>query len=143
MKISQISIFLENKKGRLLEVCDILGKAKINILALTIADTKDFGVLRILVDKPADAIEVLKNNKFTADLTDIIAVELENKPGKLAHILEVLEKNNINLEYMYGFNENNSEEALMVFRFEDTDKAIKVLKSNKIKIVSGLEITSI
>ena len=127
MKITQVSVFLENKKGRLLEVCSLLGKNNINIRALNVAESEGFGVLRIVVDRPQEAVELLKKNNLVANLTDVVAVEVEDKPGGLAKVLEVLRKNNINIEYMYGFMEKQSDNALMVFRFEEPEKAAKVL----------------
>jgi len=140
MKLTQISVFLENRKGRLYDVCSLLGKNKINIRALTIAETEKFGVLRIVVDNPDKAMQVLKKNNFVANLTDIVAVEVEDRPGGLAAILKILALNNINLEYMYGFVEKSSDRALLVFRFDDPDKAITVFKKNKIKVVGSKEI---
>ena len=140
MKLTQISVFLENRKGRLYDVCSLLGKNKINIRALTIAETEKFGVLRIVVDKPDKAIQILKKNGFVANLTDIVAVEVQDKPGGLAAILKILTLNNINLEYMYGFVEKSSDKALLVFRFDDPDKAITVFKKNKIKVIGSKEI---
>lgn len=143
MKITQISVFLENRKGRLYEVCSLLGKNKINIRALTIAETPEFGILRIVVDKPQEAIKVLKNNGFTANLTDIVAVEVEDKPGGLAGILKVLSMGDINVEYMYGFLEKSSDKALLVFRFEEPDKAIKILHKNKVKVINKGDIVNL
>lgn len=140
MKITQISVFLENKKGRLSEVCTLLGKNNINIRALTIAESQDFGILRIVVDKPGDAVELLKKHKFTNKLTEIVAVEVEDEPGGLAKILDTLSKRSINVEYMYGFVEKHSERALLVFRFDDPDKAIAVLSKNKIKVLGRKDI---
>ena len=140
MKLTQISVFLENRKGRLYDVCSLLGKNKINIRALTIAETEKFGVLRIVVDNPDKAMQVLKKNNFVANLTDIVAVEVEDRPGGLAAILKTLSANDINLEYMYGFVEKSSDRALLVFRFDDPDKAITVFKKNKIKVVGSKEI---
>jgi len=143
MKITQISVFLENRKGRLYEVCSLLGKNKINIRALTIAETPEFGILRIVVDKPQEAIKILKNNGFTANLTDIVAVEVEDKPSGLAGILKILSVGDINVEYMYGFLEKASDKALLVFRFEDPDKAIKILHKNKIRVVNKDDIVNL
>jgi len=140
MKLTQISVFLENRKGRLYDVCSLLGKNKINIRALTIAETEKFGVLRIVVDKPDKAIQILKKNSFVANLTDIVAVEVQDKPGGLAAILKILTLNNINLEYMYGFVEKSSDKALLVFRFDDPDKAITLFKKSKIRVIGSKEI---
>ncbi|MDD2702787.1 MAG: amino acid-binding protein [Candidatus Omnitrophica bacterium] len=143
MKLTQLSVFLENKQGRLYEVCALLGKNKINIRALTVAESEEFGILRIVVDKPESAMRVLKKNGFTANLTDIVAVEVGDHPGGLAGILKILFAGNINVEYMYGFVEKFSDNALLVFRFEDINKAIKVLGKNKIRIVGKKEVDNL
>ena len=140
MKITQISVFLENRKGRLYDVCNVLGKNNINIRALTIAETESFGVLRIVVDKSDLAISVLKKNGFVANLTDVVAIEVGDKPGGLAAVLKVFADNDINVEYMYGFVEKFSDNALLVFRFEDTEKAQKILTEKDIKIITRKEI---
>jgi hypothetical protein len=143
MKITQISVFLENKKGRLLQVCSLLGKSGINIRALNVAESEGFGVLRIVADKPQEAVKVLKQNDFIANLTDIVAVEIEDRPGGLARVLSVLDEHNINIEYMYGFAEKSSNNAMMVFRFDDPEKAAKVLVQNGIRVVKQAEIENI
>lgn len=140
MRLKQISVFLENKKGRLHDVCSMLGANQINIRALTIAETESFGVLRIVVDKPAEAIELLKSNDFAANVTEVVAVEAADKPGGLAKILEVISENDVNIEYMYGFVEKFSDKALLVFRFEDTDHAQKILAQNGISVVTEEDI---
>lgn len=143
MKITQISVFLENSKGRLFEVCTILGKNNINIRALNIAENGDFGVLRMVVDKPAEAVLVLKKGNFVANQTDIIAVEVEDRPGGLSDILQVFNDTDLNIEYMYGFIEKSSDKALMVFRFDNIDKALIILKKNNIKVASQENITNL
>jgi hypothetical protein len=135
MRITQISIFLENRKGRLYEVCNLLGTNNINIMALTIAETENFGVLRIVVNKPEDAIKLLKENGFAANLTDVVIVEVEDKPGGLAKVLKTLNDNNINIEYMHALLGKQSDKSFMVFRFDNPDQAIKVLLENKINII--------
>lgn len=136
MKITQMSVFIENTKGKLYELCDILGKNKINIKALTLAESPEFGIVRLVADKTEEAVKLLKENDFVALVTDIVAVEVADSPGGLAAALKVLSDNDINIEYMYGFVEKTSEKALMVFKFEDIDKAIAVLCKNGISIVS-------
>ena len=140
MSISQISVFLENRKGRLYEVCSVLGKTSVNIKALTIAESNDFGILRIVVDNTDIALKVLKEAGFTADVSEIVAVEVDDNPGGLAKILKIIDDNDINLEYMYGFVEKHTDKALMVFRFEDPKKAAEVLIKNKINTVKAKEI---
>ncbi len=140
MKIKQISVFLENKKGRLFEVCKLLGGNDVNIRALTIAETESFGVLRIVVDKTEKAAKLLSDNDFTANVTDVVAVEVDDKPGGLAEVLKVLAEGDVNIEYMYGFVEKFSDRALLVFRFEDVELAGDILAESKIKVVSEKEI---
>ena len=136
MKLTQISVFLENRKGRLLDVCTLLGENKINIRALTIGDNDDFGVLRVVVDLPTEALAALRSAGFAANITDVVAVEVDDAPGGLANVLKVLNDNEINVEYMYGFVEKRADKALLVFRFEDTEKAIEVLKKNGVRLFS-------
>ena len=136
MKITQMSVFIENTKGRLYELCSILGKNNINIKALTLAESPEFGIVRLVVDKAGDAVKIVKDNGFIASIADIVAVEVSDDPGGLAAALKVLAQNDINIEYMYGFVEKASDKALMVFKFEDIDKAIDVLCKNGISVMS-------
>jgi hypothetical protein len=140
MKITQISVFLENRKGRLFEICSMLGQAKINIRALTIAETESFGVLRMVVDKPAEAIELFRKNHVTANQTDVVAVEVPDKPGGLAQVLKSLSDHQVNVEYMYGFVEKFSENALLVFRFDNPEKGGQVLRDSHINVLAGKDI---
>jgi hypothetical protein len=140
MKITQISIFLENRKGRLHEVCSLLGNAGVNIRALTIAETESFGVLRIVVNKPEQAVKLLRDNSFVANITDVVAVEVPDKPGGLADVLKILSQNDVNVEYMYGFLEKSGNNAILVFRFEDTAYAQRILAGNNITVVSSQNI---
>lgn len=135
MKITQISVFLENRKGRLSDICAMLGRASINIRALTIAETESFGVLRMVVDKPNEAVDLFRKNNVTANQTEVVAVEVPDTPGGLARVLEVLRQNDVNVEYMYGFVEKKTENALLVFRFDNPEKAQQVLRQNEIRIV--------
>lgn len=135
MKINQISIFIENTKGRLAEVCTLLGDNNINIRALTIAESPEFGILRVVLDKPQEAKEILKEHGFIAISTEIVAVEVSDTPGGLSKALKALAENNIDVEYMYGFVEKATDKALMVFKFINIDKAIEVLQKNNINIV--------
>ena len=140
MKIQQISVFLENRKGRLHEVCSLLGDNSINIRALTVAETESFGVLRIVVDKSDTAVKLLRDKGFVANLTDVVAVEVADKPGGLAGVLKFLADNDVNVEYMYGFVEKFSDKALLVFRFEDTDLAQEILAKHNCPVVTEQEI---
>ena len=142
MKIHQVSVFLENKKGRLAEVCKLLGENAINIRALTVAESADFGVLRIVVDRPEEAVSLLRKNGLVANLSDIVAVEVPDKPGGLAGVLSVLRDSNLNLEYVYGFVEKFSENALIVFRFDDPDAAVKVLEKGGVRVLRKQDIVN-
>jgi hypothetical protein len=140
MKITQISIFLENRKGRLYDVCSLLGGSDVNIRALTIAETESFGVLRIVVDKSDLAIQLLRDNHFVANFTEVVAIEVPDKPGGLASILKIFSDNDVNIEYMYGFVEKFSDKALLVMRFEDTDFAQQILAKHNIHVVAEKDI---
>ena len=135
MKITQISVFLENRKGRLSEVCSMLGQADINIRALTIAETETFGVLRMVVDKPSEAAELFRKNGITANQTDVVAAEVPDKPGGLAEVLKTLSDSDVNVEYMYGFVEKKSENALLVFRFDNPELAAQILRQSGLKVI--------
>jgi len=137
MQAEQISIFLENKAGRLCEVTGILARAKVNIRALALADTSDFGVLRLIVDNNAVAEQALKESGFTVRKTNVVAVEVADQPGGLFNILEVLKNSKINVEYMYAFIRQSGDKAIMVFRFDQPDDAIQVLTKNGIKVING------
>ena len=143
MKVEQISIFIENKTGRLAEVTGVLGAAGVNIRAMSLADTSDFGILRLIVDNPDKAFEILRDNSFTVSKTEVVGVEVPDHPGGLASILSILDKNSINVEYMYAFVERSGGSAVIIFRFENVDEAIKILKNSKIKILPGEKISGI
>ena len=140
MKVKQISVFLENKSGRLAQVTKTLADNNINIRALSLADTADFGILRIIVNDTEKASGILKEAGYTLSDTDVVAVEVPDKPGGLANILVPLWKAGLDVEYMYAFVQSSGENAIMIFRFEDTDKAIEVLKDNNLRILSGKEV---
>lgn len=140
MKVKQISVFLENKHGRLAEVTRVLGNNNINIRALSIADTTDFGILRLIVSDPDMAYRVLKESGFTVSTTDVIAVEVKDVPGGLAGVLEILQQVNINIEYLYAFLQKATNAALVVFRVEQLDEAITVLQKNNISILSDSQV---
>lgn len=143
MKVKQISIFIENRSGRLREVTGALGEKSINIRALSLADTSDYGILRLIVDRPDEALDVLKNANFTLSETDVIAVEVSDSPGGLSKVLNILGDAGINVEYMYAFVEKSSDNAVMIFRIEDIEGAIKVLSDNNVTILSHEEVTQL
>ncbi len=137
MKVEQISIFIENKSGRLAEVTRILGEAGVNIRALSLADTSDFGILRLIVDQTDKAKETLKTAGFTVSKTEVVAVEVPDRPKGLFSILEVLDKGQVNVEYMYAFVERCGENAVIIFRFDDVEGAIKVLLDHGVNVLEG------
>ncbi|MCW8859300.1 MAG: ACT domain-containing protein [Deltaproteobacteria bacterium] len=143
MKVEQISIFIENKSGRLAEVCGILGQAGVNIRALSLADTSDFGILRLIVKDSEKALKVLREHNFTVSKTEVIGVEVPDSPGGLSTILQILDRNNVNVEYMYAFVERSGDNAVIIFRFDDVDEAITALSKNGVNILKSEMITSI
>lgn len=143
MNIKQISVFVENKKGRLAEITKTLADNDIDISALSIADTTEFGILRLIVNKPELAESVLKTNGFAVKATDVIAISVENKPGGLAAALEKLDSEHISIEYMYAFVGEKTKEALVILRVEEPDKAVKVLKECGVKVVSNHEVCNL
>lgn len=137
MQVEQISIFIENKSGRLAEVTRVLGSKGINIRALSLADTSDFGILRLIVDQTDQAKAALKEQGFTVSKTEVVAVEVPDKPGGLCGILDVLDRSSVNVEYMYAFVERCGGNAVIIFRFDDPVAAIQVLTDNGIAILDG------
>jgi len=137
MKVEQISVFMENKPGRLEHITRILKDAGINIRTLSLADTSDFGILRMIVNDVETANLVLRENGFTVSRTTVVAVEVPDRPGGLHSILAVLAENEINVEYMYAFVERSGQNAVMIFRFEEPDAAIDVLRKVNINVLSG------
>ena len=140
MKVEQISVFLENKPGSLAEVTRILGESGVNIRALSLADTKDFGILRLIVNDNEKAREVLGRRGLTVRKTEVVAVEVPDRPGGLAEILKVLTEADINVEYLYAFVQQSGENAIIIFRFDETDRAIEVLSKKQFKILEGKKV---
>lgn len=129
MIIKQVSVFVENRQGRLSEIVDILAKNGVNMRALSIADTMDFGILRIIVDEPDKVMLMLRENKITATAADVLAVRLEDKPGALSELLGALAKEGISVEYIYAFVARQDDgAAYVVIRVEDNDKAQQVVE---------------
>ncbi|MDT8380237.1 MAG: ACT domain-containing protein [Desulfotignum sp.] len=143
MLAEQISIFIENKEGRLAEVTAILSDADVNIRALSLADTTDFGVLRLIVNDNEKAEQALRKEGFTVGRTKVLAVEVSDEPGGLNKVLDPLWMQNVNVEYMYAFANPQCKNAIMVFRFDDHDKALEILKKHQIKVITTEEIASL
>ncbi len=137
MKVEQISVFLENKPGGLEYVTRVLRDAEINIRALSLADTSDFGILRLIVNDIDTAEKTLQSKGLTVRRTSVVAVEVPDHPGGLHSIIEVLSGKDINVEYTYAFVERSGENALIIFRVDRTDEAIDVLQENGFTVLPG------
>ena len=127
MKIQQISLFLENKPGHLNAICRTLAEAKINILTLSLADTQQFGIVRLIVNEWERAKTILEKAGYVVNLREVVAVTVSDRPGGMAELLDVIGKSGVNIEYMYAFTSHHGQEAVLVFRFDDPDKAIAAL----------------
>lgn len=142
MKIKQLSVFIENKSGRLANITTALGDAGVNIRALSLADTSDFGILRLIVSDFEKAQEILKERGFTLSVTEVVAVKISDTPGELGNLLTFIEKAELNIEYMYAFIQNSLDHAVMIFRFNDLDKAIETITSKGITVLESEKILS-
>ena len=140
MHAEQISIFLENKAGRLSEVTRIFEEGRINIRALSLADTSDFGILRLIVNDNEKAKRLLKENSFTVRITEVVAVEVQDKPGGLHQILTALSKASVNVEYMYAFVRQSGQNAVLIFRFDNTAAAAEVLRREGVRVIDGQDL---
>lgn len=136
----QISVFLENKAGRLSHVTRVLGEAGINIRALSIADTSDFGILRLIANDPEKAYHILKEAGFTVSETEVIAVQVPDSPGGLAAVLEQMTSESLNIEYLYAFLGTSENDALVIFKVEDIDRARNIFKEKGIKFLDEKEL---
>ncbi|MBE6493349.1 MAG: acetolactate synthase [Methanosphaera stadtmanae] len=136
MAVKQLSVFLENKQGRLWKALSTLKNEKIDIRAMSIADTSEFGILRMIVSDPKTAKEALEKEQFAVSLTDVLAIEVEDQPGGLEIGLDLLNNNNINVEYIYAFVEKKSEKALVVLMTENNDKSLELLESEGFSILN-------
>ena len=137
MNIKQLSIFVENKKGRLADITEILSDVGANIRALSIADTTDFGILRLIVDDPDAAALALKDAGVTVSITNVIAVGIDDVPGAFARPMRILSDAGIDVEYMYAFITRKSEKAYVILRVADNDAAVKVLDENGVELLDN------
>ena len=133
MTVKQISVFLENRPGALAEFTRILEKSNIDLRALSLAESEDFGIVRVIVEDPYTTIQILKEEGYVCSVTKVIAVEIKDKPGALVKMLNALGDNNVNLEYSYAFLAKKANSAFMILRVADNEKAIKVLTQNGIR----------
>ncbi len=141
MSIKQISVFLENKKGRLIAITDCLSRNNINIRALSIADTTDFGIIRMIVDNPELAYTSLKKDGITVIESDVLAVQIPNIPGGMNKVLKLLWEAGVNLEYSYAFFGNDPQYAILILKVDKKSEAIEVLKKADIKLLSNEELS--
>ena len=143
MLIKQLSIFLENKKGRFTEVTTILGDAGINMTAFTVAENSDFGIVRLLVSDPEKARNVLKENKYAVSITDVLCLQMPNEPGALSKVMRIITKADISIEYMYAFSFGNGAGAIVIIRPDNLEKALSVLAENKVELLASSELFSL
>jgi len=143
LEIRQISVCLKNKRGRVAEITQVLGEKEVNIRALAIADTTEFGILRMIVDESEKAYQVLEKEGFTVSQTDVMVVEVEDKPGGLAKIMDILGRAGINVEYLYAFVSPRGKNALVVLKIEKIKETKALLQARKVKILSVEEIRSL
>lgn len=136
MFVKQISVFVENKSGRLAKIAKALGDNNIDIQALCVADTTDFGILRLIVNSPLEAVRILKEQGLTVRETEVIAVAIDDRPGGLAKVLSILDKHEIAIEYMYAFTEKKLDSAMVILRVEDNRGAVKTLTENGVEVIA-------
>jgi len=134
MGIKQISVFLENTTGRLSEVTKTLANAEINLRAISIADTADFGILRLIANKTDKAVDALAAAGFTTRQTDVVAVEIDDVPGSLAKLMELFQQSQVNIEYLYASLEGQAGKAVVIFKLKEHDKGLKILNDNGLKL---------
>ncbi|MBP7712619.1 MAG: ACT domain-containing protein [Gammaproteobacteria bacterium] len=140
MKLTQISIFLENRPGRLRAPCQILADRGINILTLSLADTQQFGILRLIVREPARAKAALEEAGYVVHLSDVVALEVRDRPGGLAEVLAHVDEGGLNVEYMYAFTFGRGDRAVLIFRFENADRAAALLQSKGVNVLGEVEL---
>ena len=137
MLVKQVSIFVENKEGKIAQVLNILAKENINVSALSLADTTNFGILRLIVDDPKKAKNILQGEDIIVKVNEVLTVGINDRPGGLAYVLDVLAKANVAIEYMYAFTGHNKDNATVVFKTNDLEKAYDCLKINNIPLISA------
>lgn len=140
MLVKQISVFVENARGKLSRVTEVLAENGINIRALSIADTTDFGILRLIVQDPDKALAVLKENDITVKSTDVIVVEIDDKPAGLNKALTLLRDANIAVEYMYAFVSKKENEAYVILKSDNTEKAVAALTEGGVRVIPAKDV---
>ncbi|MDP8246369.1 MAG: amino acid-binding protein [Candidatus Hinthialibacter antarcticus] len=139
MQLKQLSVFVENRSGRVTEVTRLLGVHSINIYAISLADTHDFGIVRLIVSNVEQALDILRANQFTVHCSPVLAVEIDDQPGELSKLLGLVSEEGFNLGYLYGFVDRSGDKALLVFRFENMELAAQIIQDNGYRIVNEEE----
>ncbi len=140
MFVKQLSVFMENRPGRLAEITDVLSTNGIDIRALNIADTTDFGILRLIVSDPVKAETVLRENSMTASITEVIAVSIEDSVGAFNYMISCLKDENISIEYIYSFIGEKSAKAMIVLKTSDIESSVKILRDHKVNVMTAKEV---
>jgi hypothetical protein len=140
MKIRQISVFLENRPGRLSALCRVIADAGVNLSTLTLAETGEFGLLRLITPDPDRAKQVIERAGYASTMTEVVALQVPDRPGGLASVLQVLEAENISVEYMYAFAMRTGGDAIMVFRFDDMDRALAALQAAGVGLFNAVDL---
>lgn len=140
MSLKQLTIFVENKQGTLVDITDVLAKNNVNMRALSIADTQDFGILRLIVDNNDVAVKALQDAGYLLKMTDVVGVKIGDQPGKLSKALEVLDDANINMEYLYAFMARTEKHAYVVLRVADNEAAEKALENAGFHMITDADV---
>lgn len=143
MKIHQLSVFVENSPGHLRPPCQVLADAGINLATLSLADTRQYGILRLIVRNWQEAKATLEAAGFAVHVNEVLAIEVPDRPGGLADVLLAIEKANINVEYMYAFAEKRNDKAVLIFRFEDADAAIAALDHSEVNVLGPVDLVDL
>jgi len=138
MAVNQISVFVENTSGRLAEVTRLLANAGVNLRAITIADTADFGILRIIADDWQRALDAFKKAGFTAKVTEVVGVEVPDKPGGLASVMEIFDREGVNIEYLYASLEHVKDKAVVIFKVEDVEHGLQICRQHNLSLISQI-----
>ncbi len=140
MKIHQVSVFLENKPGQMTGPCRLLAEAGIDMRTLTLADTQHFGILRMIVSEWQKAVRILSDAGYVTNVTEVVAVEVPDRPGGLAGMLSILDNSGVNIEYMYAFTFGREDKAVLIFRFNQPDRAIALLQAAGVNVVGSVSV---
>ena len=140
MAIKQLTVFVQNKRGRLAEITGLLAERGINMNALSIADTQEFGILRLIVGDWERAMKLLQEAGCVVRIAEVVATEIDDRPGGLAYILGILEEANVNIEYMYAFTFHKADKAILVFRFDNPDAAVQILQDKGVNMFDGVDL---